>query len=378
LNAAQLVARFRTVRKRLDKGIPQIVQEVIDRLFQNSPTLLQRPLEARERDYSELCSDCQMARTPDSTPTERAERWLRGLGMELVQVVPLVGDVSARRYFRVHLEGSVCAILAVYPRDLRPLCRRFCETTRLLEERGIRVPAIRAHDCSSGLMLVEDLGSTTLYDKRTRPWSELEQYLRIARQMIDEIQKLPADEVASLNPPLDADLLWRELRQTWTAFLLPHKIGGEGADRLEEALHLLCQRLGEPDPVPAHRDFMARNLVPVGTYPALAVIDHQDLRLGPPAYDVASLCNDSLYPPAALAEELLQGLDPEAYHRCAAQRTLKAVGTFVTFAKRGSRRHLELVPKSLRSFVEHFAKLPEGEALAAGVERRCRSVLRAF
>ena len=331
-----------------------------------------------KEDYSELCSGCQMSTTPDAAPEERAERWLRDLGMTPTRIVPLPGDVSARRYFRVRFEDASCSILAVYPQNLRPSCKRFRESTRLLQNRGIRVPAIREHDCRHGLMLVEDLGPMTLYDGRERPWSELEPYLRSARQLIDELQKLSSDEVAGLNPALDATLLRQELRQTRDAFLAPHRIGGNEEDRLEAALDLLCQRLGELDPVPAHRDFMARNLVPVDPYPTLAIIDHQDLRLAPPAYDVASLLNDSLYPPAALCEELLGDLDLEAYHRCAAQRTLKAVGTFITFANRGSPRHLELVPKSLCSFLEHFAKLPEGEPLAAAVERRCLSVLEAF
>lgn len=316
-----------------------------------------------------------MPRTPDAAPEQRAERWLRDLGLRPARIVPLPGDVSARRYFRVGFEDAAWAILAVYPQELHSSCRRFRESTRLLQNRGIRLPAIRAHDCRRGLMLLEDLGPTTLYDERDRPWSELEPYLRSARQVIDEIQKLSSDEVASLNPALDAALLRHELRQTWDAFLVPHGIGGHEEDRLEAALDLLCRHLGELDLVPAHRDFMARNLVPVDPYPTLAIIDHQDLRLAPPGYDVASLCNDSLYPPAKLCEELLGDLDPEAYHRCAAQRTLKAVGTFIAFANRGSTRHLELVPKSLCSFLEHFAKLPEGAPLVAGVERRCRSVL---
>ena len=59
------------------------------------------------------------------------------------------------------------------------------------------------------------------------------------------------------------------------------------------------------------------------------MLDHQDLRLGPPRYDLASLLNDSLFPPPELEARLVRAaLGEEAtaedfldYHRAAAQRT---------------------------------------------------------
>jgi aminoglycoside/choline kinase family phosphotransferase len=117
--------------------------------------------------------------------------------------------------------------------------------------------------------------------------------------------------------------------------------------------------------VPCHRDFMARNLIPVGASPALAVIDHQDLRLGPASYDLASLLNDSLFAPVEVEDRLVAAALPQEqrlqYHRAAAQRTLKAVGTFLAFAKRGEDRHLPLIAPSLASARRHLLELPECE-----------------
>jgi aminoglycoside/choline kinase family phosphotransferase len=114
---------------------------------------------------------------------------------------------------------------------------------------------------------------------------------------------------------------------------------------------------------------MVRNLMPLpdGT---LAVLDHQDLRLGPPLYDLASLLNDTLFPPAEGEEALLavaasSGPDRVRYHRAAAQRTLKAVGTFAKFARQGGDRHLPLIGPTLARFVKHFSQIPEGDAIAA-------------
>jgi aminoglycoside/choline kinase family phosphotransferase len=116
---------------------------------------------------------------------------------------------------------------------------------------------------------------------------------------------------------------------------------------------------------------MARNLVPLEGG-EVAVLDHQDLRLGPPLYDLASLLNDTIFPPAEAEDELLQTLTPTertVFHRTAAQRTLKAVGTYASFARRGATRHLPLIPQTLASCLRHMGQVPETHALVADLAR---------
>ena len=62
--------------------------------------------------------------------------------------------------------------------------------------------------------------------------------------------------------------------------------------------------------MPCHRDFMVRNLMPLRGRRGLVVLDHQDLRLGPPLYDLASLLNDTLFPPPEAEEALLAAAAP--------------------------------------------------------------------
>ncbi|HXT19807.1 MAG TPA: hypothetical protein VN923_03570, partial [Thermoanaerobaculia bacterium] len=102
--------------------------------------------------------------------------------------------------------------------------------------------------------------------------------------------------------------------------------------------------------------------------PELLVLDHQDLRLGPPAYDLASLLNDSLFPPAALEGELVRSLHPGAagaldYRRAVVQRAIKAVGNYADFARRGFDRHLKLVAPTLARAWRWFAAVPELQSL---------------
>lgn len=292
----------------------------------------------------------------------------------------LAGDVSARRYLRLRRPDSQSAILAVYPEAIREVCSRFARTTALFESVEVPVPAVLAADCSRGWMLIEDLGERTLYDLGSQPWSTLEGLYAQAIEWISRIERLPKGIVAELNPPLDGVLLRRELERTIEMFLTPRGFLRDPAvaNQVATGFDALCARLGETEPVVCHRDFMARNLVPRADAPSasskarLWVLDHQDLRLGPPGYDLASLLNDSLFPPSDVEARLLAlapQLDPSAQHRVAAQRSLKAVGTYATFAARGNPRHIPLIGPTFARALHHLDRAPEGRAIAALLRR---------
>jgi aminoglycoside/choline kinase family phosphotransferase len=321
----------------------------------------------------------------DTTSAKRGRRsdekgaldaWLAGEGLAPRRRVPLPGDVGPRRYFRLFLAAGATAVLAVYPPDQRAVCRRFLRTTALLEGAGVRVPAVVARACRRGWTVVEDLGEETLYDRAGRPWEELAPFYRSAVDAVRRISALPASEVARLSPPLDGPLLRRELDQTLEALLLPRGLAGGPATAaaLGRAFDALCANLAASPPAPCHRDLMPRNLVPLGSG-AVGILDHQDLRLGPPRYDLASLLNDSLFPPPAVEEAILgEVLEDEAdrlrYRRAVAQRTLKAAGTFAAFARRGSDRHLGLIAPTLARALAQLAALPETAAVASELAPR--------
>ncbi|HEV7515622.1 MAG TPA: phosphotransferase, partial [Thermoanaerobaculia bacterium] len=296
----------------------------------------------------------------------------------------------SRRYARLALADGTTAILATYPPDIRATCPRFLATTELLAAAAVRVPRVLAADCEHGLMLLEDMGPLTFADwalATSRPWSELTPYFADALSQARRIAALPPARVAGLSPPLGRELLEKELRQTWDLFLAPRGLLGDGTEAaaLAALFAELCARLAEDPAVPCHRDFMARNLMPLPGVssaggPSVAVLDHQDLRLGPPAYDLASLLNDTLFPTPEVEEALLAQAAPTPaerlrYHRAAAQRTLKAVGTYAAFARRGAARHLPLIPRTLGRCLGHLERLPESAPLAPRLAHRWRPAL---
>jgi aminoglycoside/choline kinase family phosphotransferase len=228
-------------------------------------------------------------------------------------------------------------------------------------------------------MLLEDLGEDTLYALHKSPWSELLPHLESAIDGLVKISELPVKEVEPLNPLLDGEALRLELNLSWDLLLQREDITGPVPLRrqLRQALDAVCEKLDSAPLVPCHRDFMARNLIVLSDTSDLGVLDHQDLRLGPRFYDLASLLNDSLFPPEELEKRLRGALassaeEIELYRRCAVQRTLKAAGTFEAFARRGSSRHVPLIVPTLARAKEHLRQLPEGRHLPDELFERSR------
>lgn len=293
--------------------------------------------------------------------------WLREEGLAARFLEALAGDVSTRRYYRAESHDGRSIVAVRYPSDQRATCPRFVATSELLAAAGIRVPALLAVDCDRGFMALEDAGPRTLAEIALGEWRRADAWYPAAVSTARKIGRLDTAAVASLNPPLDSSRLRWELDQTISVFLRPSGgLGRAGRRFVETLFDDLCARIGADGMVPCHRDFMVRNLVPGARAGDLVVLDHQDLRLGPPAYDLASLLNDTLFPDELRVARLLGGEPDEQFHRTAAQRALKAVGTYAGAASRGNRRHLPLLRPTLERALGHLALLPES---AGEVER---------
>lgn len=332
-----------------------------------------------------ILAACGSVRAMPSPPlAQRIEAWCRARGHDLTGLEILAGDVSARRYARVRLGGRRTAIVVFYPPELRAVSGRFQATTALYERAGIRVPkVIDSEDGGEIWMLLEDLGHESLYDHgRTiadgnRRWAVLESWFRQAADLRRAIGALEASAIEGLNPPLDETLLRAELGMTWEELLAPRGVVRDAgfASALEASLDALCRALGAAPAVVCHRDFMARNLMIAGD--RLAVIDHQDTRIGPSAYDLASLLNDSLFVPPKLESDLLaesSDIDRDDYARAVAQRTLKALGTFARATRAGSDAYRPLIAPTLSRAVRALGKAPETAEISGPFAAACATM----
>jgi aminoglycoside/choline kinase family phosphotransferase len=315
-----------------------------------------------------------------ATPEGRLAEYLQvryGDRAEELAVVPLSGDASTRRYFRVH-DGSETRVLSLYPEPFQPAELSFVVVGELLAGYGLPVPAVLDHDGPRGLVVLEDLGDLTLQEA-LRSASAAERG-ELYRQALDQLACLQRQaqcgpqRAACFQIAFDFENLSWELHYFLKHFVEGHRgcdLTAEDRAALAEGFHHLSQEIASWPRVLCHRDFHSRNLMLRGR--ALFWIDFQDARLGPATYDLVSLLRDSYVElpeefvaeqAEAFREQAVPGETRAAFQRrfdlMSVQRNLKALGTFGFMASvRGNDVYLPYIPHTLRSARRNLARYPE-------------------
>jgi aminoglycoside/choline kinase family phosphotransferase len=202
-------------------------------------------------------------------------------------LVPVAGDASFRRYFRLHTATGSVIVCEAPPATEKNA--EFVAVRELLQAAGVRVPALLAVDLRRGYLLLEDLGDALLLPALEAATVDhwygraMDMLLRLARA--DGSRSLPAYSVARLQGELDLFPEW------FCAGLLQTPLDAAG-DRVfrELSRRLVDSALAQPQ-VLVHRDFHSRNLLRLAGG-ELATIDFQDALCGPVTYDLVSLLRD--------------------------------------------------------------------------------------
>ena len=107
-------------------------------------------------------SEPQTAETLDVR--ERADRYLAesGLVPQTARVVPLTGDASDRKYFRIIPPDAAPLVLAVHAGPIEFARLPFGNVAGLLRLIPLPSPAILGHSDELGVIALEDLGDVTL------------------------------------------------------------------------------------------------------------------------------------------------------------------------------------------------------------------------
>ena len=285
----------------------------------------------------------------DMTPPAGAPGFLAAHGWDDAQVLPLAGDASFRRYFRV-IGGERRAILMDAPppqEDAAP----FIAVARWLTERGFAAPAILALDEAQGLVLIEDFGDARMREAIDDDAGAARGLYAAAIDLLVALRAHPAGDWR----PYDRAEYQREARlfveYYCPAVGLDVDLPGYTA-AWDAVLHQAeCDR-----PVTVLRDYHAENLMLVGDAKSLGLLDFQDALVGHPAYDLVSLLQDARrdVDPAIEADMLARYQDAtgegrpflDAYHVLGAQRNAKILGIFTRLWKRdGKPRYPTLCPR---------------------------------
>lgn len=263
--------------------------------------------------------------------------------------VPLAGDMSSRRYFRL-FRGSDTAILMEASESMQT----FCTMTEWLERANVSAPAILCAQPEDGLLVLEDFGDTSIKQLLR---SEPERTDQIFDDCISLLLKIREAEPLDLHRPTAAELV------DWTRLADQHYSGinSEGLSAFRSVLASVLQVcLNEPATV-SLRDFHTENLMwlPDRTGDlCLGVLDYQDAFLTHAAYDLVSLLTDArTWIPPDLRKSVIQRYVAAtgdradtfelAFAALSAQRNLRILGIF---ARAG--RHLEHLPNTFGYFVE--------------------------
>jgi hypothetical protein len=288
------------------------------------------------------------------TPPAAAPAFLDAAGWGAARILPLAGDASFRRYFRV-VEDLRAAVLMDAPpphEDPRP----FVAVAEWLTENGFAAPAILARDLDAGLVLLEDFGDIRMREfLDAAPQEERAIYGR-AVALLADLHKLPTARL----PDYDREVYDREvsLLSEWYCAALDLDVDFAGyADAWARVLPIV-----EHDPVPlvtVLRDYHAENIMLLPDLErshGLGLLDFQDALAGHPAYDLVSLLQDARrdVSPALEAEMIAhykalsrpEGDFDAAYAVLGAQRNAKIIGIFTRLARRdGKPRYLSYLPR---------------------------------
>jgi aminoglycoside/choline kinase family phosphotransferase len=304
-----------------------------------------------------------------------------------VQLQPLAGDASTRRYYRLLHEGTG-HVISVYPEPIDSEQNTFVVVRQLMAAWGIPVPEILAVDGPRGVLLLEDLGDLTLQERlrtaddgaRTELYRQaLDHLVRLQRESAQGAQRAVCFQIA-----FDFEKLAWELHFFWKNFLEGYRrcdLSVEDRVSIAEGFHRLCAEIASWPRVLTHRDFHSRNLMCHDG--RLFWIDFQDARMGPATYDLASLLRDSY---VDLPEELVEDLAEEFRQRAvpgesrdtfrrrlelmSVQRNLKALGTFgFQAAVKGNRVYLPYIPRTLANARRNLVRYPELSGLRRALGR---------
>jgi N-acetylmuramate 1-kinase len=306
-----------------------------------------------------------------------------GLAAGNPRVVPLTGDASDRRYFRILLPDSPNIVLALTsaPFDVTKL--PFVNVATLMAQMPVPIPAVLGHADDLGVLALQDLGDVTLQAHlgAASPAEHAALY-RQAVALIATLQRrgaeLASPEYLPYGIAFDVDKLTWELDFFTKHFLEAYRgvtLADDQRAALREEFAVIVRELAAEPPVLCHRDYHSRNLMLHEAQ--LYIIDFQDARMGPDTYDLVSLLRDSYVdlPEQTVADLIayflalkgVSGPDLDFRRRfdvMALQRNLKALGTFgyQTTARRNP-VYIQYIPRTLRYVRNNLENQPRFERL---------------
>lgn len=314
----------------------------------------------------------------DSTTDQRQRllhAWLSDYyNMNGVNLIPVSGDASFRRYFRFnypssHHSGPLTLIAVDAPPEFEN-SEPFVNVSELLYTHQCAVPRIYLSSLENGFFVIEDFGDNLLLNCLNDQSAD-----ELYNEAMQSIINMQAIDASSL-PDYDSTLLKREMQLFTDWYLIKHKnmqLDDASNNLLLNTYQALETSALEQPRVFVHRDYHSRNLMVRDNKP-LGIIDFQDAVNGPVTYDLVSLLRDCYidWPQNKIdhwCKQFYEMLHEKNYSYetfirwfdlMGIQRHLKATGIFCRLNYRDHKpAYLNDIPRTLHYISDVSAKYPE-------------------
>jgi NDP-sugar pyrophosphorylase family protein/aminoglycoside/choline kinase family phosphotransferase len=283
---------------------------------------------------------------------------------------------SDRKYYRMKNDDSTAVFVKYKKED--PDFHRHIEYTKFFGKHDIPVPELIEANHESMSALFEDLGDVSLYSWLKCP-REPRQIESMYRKVMDIVALIHTNATRHVSEcPLLQERVFDYEHFRWESdyFIerfvkLVKGITIEDLSALNEEFHKLAQKADSYSKTVIHRDFQSQNIMITKGIPRL--IDYQGARIGPPAYDIASMLWDPYFRldddmRERLLEYYLEQMKNklnendffESLSICRLQRHMQALGAygFLSMAK-GKRYFLKHISEGLRLLKEDIEILSQ-------------------
>ena len=276
---------------------------------------------------------------------------------------------SDRKYYRIKVKDDTMVLMQCRTDD--PDFERQIEYREFFSRHGVPVPELLKIERDSKQAVFEDAGDISLYSYLKCPHvdSEIES---IYRKVIDALIKIHTEAIKNISECLllQERIFDYEHFRWETDYFVERFIKGirnvviEKETDVRDEFHKLAVEADSFPGTVIHRDFQSQNIM-VMKGREIRVIDYQGARIGPPAYDVASLLWDPYYRlENEIREHLLEyyvmkmnafseNFDSNGFRNslllCRLQRHMQAIGAYSFLSSvKGKRHFLKYVPEGLR------------------------------
>lgn len=231
----------------------------------------------------ESARELKIAEIKNAQRKEALEAWLAACKIE-ADLVPMPGDASFRRYFRIYHQGQSFVVMDAPPPEN---VHAFSAISRALHHLGLAVPEILQADLMQGFLLLTDLGDNTYL--KTLHESNVNALYTQALENLSLLQTCSHVE-GLVIPVFDADFMFKEW--DWHKEWFINKLLGLPIEKeLDDCYARVVKAAVSQPQVFMHRDFHSANLM-VLNKGSTGILDFQDAFFGPITYDVVSLLRD--------------------------------------------------------------------------------------